>query len=144
MSESIWKKEISLELLNSFSSQTMVEQIGIRYTEITDSTISAEMPVDARTHQPLGLLHGGASAALIETLASVGATWAGGPNQYCGGVEINANHLRAVRSGVVTGTASPLHRGSSIQVWQVDIHDSASRLVCTGRLTLAVMSQDRS
>ena len=144
MSDSIWKKEISLEVLNSFSDQTMVDKIGIRFTAVTNSTITAEMPVDERTRQPLGLLHGGASAALIETLGSVAATWAVEPNQYCVGVEINANHIRAVRDGVVTGTASSLHCGSKIQVWQVDIRDAAERLICTGRLTLAVMSRDKS
>jgi len=139
MSKSIWKKEISLDILNSFSDETMVERIGIQFTEIGPDFLRASMPVDARTHQPLGLLHGGASAALIETLGSVGATWTVSPEEYCVGLEINANHVRSVRSGTVTGTATSIHRGSKIHVWQVEIRTEDGKLVSTGRITLAVL-----
>ena len=141
MSKSIWKKEISLDLLNSFSAKTMLERIGIRFTEIGDDYLSSSMPVDERTHQPFGILHGGASAALIETLGSVASTWAVAANQYCVGVEVNANHVRSKRSGTVVGTARPIHTGREIQVWQIDIRDEEERLISSGRITLAVRTK---
>jgi len=103
------------------------------------------MPVDHRTHQPYGLRHGGASVALAETLGSVGAALTLDPDQFiCVGMEINANHLRSVRSGTVTGTATPLHRGSSSQVWEIKIHDDHGKLVCISRLTVAVLKKPGS
>jgi 1,4-dihydroxy-2-naphthoyl-CoA hydrolase len=141
MSESIWKKEISLSLLNVKGAESMSERIGIRFVDIGEDYLVASMPVDERTRQPLGLLHGGASAALIETLGSVGATWSVGPDEFCVGVEINANHVRSARSGTVFGTAKPIHRGSRIHVWQVDIRTDDGKMISTGRITLAVMTK---
>ncbi len=138
MSQSIWKKMLSLDDLNAFSSSTMVELLGIVFTEISDECLVATMPVDERTQQPFGLLHGGASAALLETLGSVAATAASEENEYCVGVELNINHVRAKRNGTVTGTTSPVHIGKTIQVWTVDICDESGSLISTGRLTLAV------
>lgn len=145
MSSAIWTKEISTHILNSFcygedgAPHTMVEALGMRFTEVGDDFLRATMPVEPRTHQPLGLLHGGASVALIETMGSMAATWCVREDQYCVGVEINANHVRMMREGVVTGTVRPVHRGGRIQVWSGELHDESGHLVCTGRLTLAVM-----
>ncbi len=101
------------------------------------------MPVDHRTHQPLGMLHGGASVVLAETLGSLAANMAVGPDSYCVGLEVNANHLRAKREGVVTGRCSPLHLGATTQVWQIEIRDERGRLLCTSRLTMAVLKHKR-
>lgn len=135
---SIWKKPADLDVINQFNDGCMVGHIGIRFTEIGDDTLTATMPVDERTTQPLGLLHGGATASLLETVASVAATWAVDEDSFCVGVELNINHLRAKRDGQVAATARPLHLGGSIQVWQVDIVDEKDRPVSSGRLTLAV------
>ncbi len=97
------------------------------------------MPVDARTHQPLGMLHGGASVVLAETLGSLAANMCVEENRYCVGLDINANHIRAMRSGSVTGKATPIHLGATTQVWQIEITDERGRLVCTSRLTMAVL-----
>ncbi|SHF50383.1 hotdog fold thioesterase [Vibrio gazogenes] len=134
----IWKRPIDIDLLNQTSVNTMMEHLNIVYTEVTDSTISATMPVCHFTHQPLGMLHGGASVVLAETLGSVAANCCVDEGAYCVGLDINANHIRAVRSGTVTGVAQPMHIGVSTQVWQINIHDERDRLVCTSRLTIAV------
>jgi len=138
MPSSIWKKTLTLDDLNAFSSKTMVELLGIVFIEISDNHLVATMPVDERTQQPFGLLHGGASAALLETLGSVAATAASEEDEYCVGVELNINHVRAKRNGTVTGTASPVHLGRTIQVWSIDIRDESGDMISTGRLTLAV------
>ncbi len=138
MAETIWKKSADMDLMNSVSADTMVSRVGISYTEIGKDFIVATMPVDSRTHQPFGLLHGGASAALIETLGSVAANLAVGEDEYCVGIEINANHVRAKRDGIVTGTTRPVHLGGTIQVWSIDIVDESNKLISTGRITLAV------
>jgi 1,4-dihydroxy-2-naphthoyl-CoA hydrolase len=137
---SIWfKKDIDLEKLNQFSVNTMNELLGIKITEVGDNYLKAIMPVDKRTHQAYGILHGGASAALAETLGSVGSVIVVDPEQYiCVGVEINANHIRSVRDGYVTGTATPLHLGSSSHVWEIKIVDKNEKLVCVSRLTVFV------
>ncbi|KUI97976.1 hotdog fold thioesterase [Vibrio sp. MEBiC08052] len=134
----IWKRPIDIDLLNQTSVNTMMEHLNIVYTEVTDSTMSATMPVCHFTHQPLGMLHGGASVVLAETLGSVAANCCVDEDAYCVGLDINANHIRAVRSGTVTGVAQPMHIGVSTQVWQINIHDERDRLVCTSRLTIAV------
>lgn len=141
---SIWKKEIDLDKLNASSKNTLVEHLGITYTQLTDNSISATMPVCSFTHQPLGMLHGGASVVLAETLGSVAANFCVGDNYYCVGLDINANHVRAMRSGIVTGTAVPQHLGATTQVWQIDIRDERDRLVCTSRLTIAVMQHKKA
>jgi 1,4-dihydroxy-2-naphthoyl-CoA hydrolase len=137
---SIWfKKDINLEKLNQFSVNTMNELLGIRITELGENYIKAIMPVDKRTHQAYGILHGGASAALAETLGSIGSVIIVDPEQYiCVGVEINANHIRSVRDGFVTGTAIPLHIGASSHVWEIKIVDKNDKLVCVSRLTVFV------
>jgi 1,4-dihydroxy-2-naphthoyl-CoA hydrolase len=137
---SIWfKKDINLEKLNQFSANTMNELLGIRITEVGENYIKATMPVDKRTHQAYGILHGGASLALAETLGSVGSVIVVDPEQYiCVGIEINANHIRSVKDGFVTGTAVPLHLGASSHVWEIKIVDKNEKLVCVSRLTVFV------
>lgn len=140
---SIWfNKDWSLEKLNAMSSGTMAEYLGIRFSEIGENFIKATMPVGARTRQPYGLMHGGASAALAETLGSVASALVLDPNMsVCVGLEINANHIRAARQGIVTGTATPLHLGASTHVWDIKIHDEKGKLVCVSRLTVAVLKK---
>lgn len=139
---SIWFSKATPEILNAISRNTMVEHIAIEFLEVGEDTLTARMPVDQRTIQPAGLLHGGASAALAETLGSVAATLCVDPaNQVCVGLEINANHIRSARSGMVTGVARPLHIGKRTQVWEIRILDDEQRLVCVSRLTLAVLDR---
>lgn len=140
---SIWKKNISLEVLNRTSKNTLMEHLQIEYTDFSDDTLSATMPVCSFTHQPLGMLHGGASVVLAETLGSLAANFCVDDDHYCVGLDINANHIRAMRSGFVIGTAKPMHLGVSTQVWQIDITDEKQRLVCTSRLTIAVKKQKK-
>ncbi|XEV15550.1 hotdog fold thioesterase [Vibrio alginolyticus] len=135
---SIWKKPVSIEILNATSKNTLIEHLQIKYTDFTDDSLTATMPVCSFTHQPLGMLHGGASVVLAETLGSLAANFSVDEGSYCVGLDINANHVRAMRSGHVIGTAKPLHLGISTQVWQIDITDEQGRLVCTSRLTIAV------
>lgn len=135
-----WHQPLDVEGLNALGRGNMAEHLGITFTEVGADYLKATMPVDHRTMQPMGLLHGGASAVLAETLGSVAATCCVDVERhYCVGLEINANHLRGVRSGTVTGTARPLHVGRRTQVWQIEIHDAAGRLACVSRLTLAVL-----
>jgi 1,4-dihydroxy-2-naphthoyl-CoA hydrolase len=136
----IWKGPSTLERLNSMHAGTMIEHLGIQFTEIGEDFLRARMPVDERTRQPFGVLHGGASVVLAETLGSTGATLCVDTEQYqCVGQEINANHLRAARAGTVTGTARPVHLGRRSQVWSIDIVNEDGKLVCTSRLTVAVI-----
>jgi 1,4-dihydroxy-2-naphthoyl-CoA hydrolase len=136
----IWRSLLSLEELNSGSAGTMVEHLGIKFTEISDDFIRGTMPVEGRTRQPYGVLHGGASVALAETLGSTGATMCVDATQYqCVGQEINANHVRPAHTGLVTGTARPVHLGGRTHVWIIDIVNEAGKLVCTSRLTMAVI-----
>ena len=138
----IWRVETTLEAINAGSAQTMMRPLDILFTEIGDDFIRGTMPVDDRTRQPLGLLHGGASVALAETLGSMGANLCIDPSRsFCLGQDINANHIRAVRSGLVTGTARPLHIGGRSHVWSIEIVDAAGALVCISRLTMAVLSK---
>ena len=129
----------SLAALNALSANTAMEPLGIEFTELGPDFLCATMPVDRRTHQPYGLLHGGASVLLAETLGSTAAMLCAAEGERCVGIEINANHLRAVRDGIVTGTARPLHVGRQTQVWEVRIEDAAGRLACVSRLTVAVL-----
>lgn len=131
----------NLAMLNDMSANTLVSTLGIRITETGDNTLTATMPVDDRTKQPFGLLHGGANVVLAETLASIGAQLMLPENKLAVGLEINANHLRSVKQGVVTGTAKPIKVGQSVQVWQVDIFDEQSRHTCTCRMTAAVIDR---
>lgn len=137
---SLWTRELDLEQCKRLSSNTLGSTLGIEITEIGPDYLRGTMPVDERTRQPFGLLHGGASVALAETLGSLaGGMVVAGTGKHVVGLEINANHLRAKRDGVVTGTARPLHIGRSTQVWEIRIEDEAGKLVCVSRLTLAVV-----
>lgn len=139
---SIFNSSLSLEALTKMSSHTMVEHLGIQFTAIGEDYIEAKMPVDHRTHQPLGLLHGGASVALAETLGSVAATYCVDFSvQYCVGLEINANHIKSVKDGFVYGTARPIHVGKKTQVWEIEIVNDKKELVCVSRITLAVIDR---
>ena len=135
----IWKRAVTLQALNAMGEGNMVGLLDIQFTRIGDSELEATMPVDSRTHQPFGLLHGGASVVLAETLGSVAGYLCTEGEQKVVGVEVNANHLRAVRSGRVRGVCRALHTGSRHQVWQIDIFDEQGRLCCSSRLTTAVM-----
>jgi len=140
---SIWFKPFSVDDLNAYQQQTLVSHLGIRYMQVGEDFLSASMPVDARTKQPAGILHGGASVALAETLGSTGANLVvDRDKKLCVGLEINANHIRTMREGEVRGTARPLHIGSTTQVWEIRITDEQDRLVCVSRITMAVL--DRS
>lgn len=131
----------SIDALNALSEGTAIQALGIVFTDIGADHVRATMPVDARTKQPYGLLHGGASVLLAETLGSTAGNLCVPDDRLCVGVEINANHLRAVRDGVVTGTARPLHVGRATQVWEIRIEDARGRLACVSRLTLAVVER---
>jgi 1,4-dihydroxy-2-naphthoyl-CoA hydrolase len=137
----IWTLRPTLDQLNT-PQPTLVHHLGIVFTEVGDDFLKASMPVDHRTHQPMGLLHGGASVALAETMGSTGAYLTiDMRSQSVVGLEINANHVRAVRSGIVTGTAKPLHIGRTTQLWEIRITDEADKLVCISRITLAVLER---
>ena len=135
----IWKSELTLDQANGWHN-TMIERIGIAVTDIGDDYVRGTMPVDARTHQPYGLLHGGASVALAETLGSLGAMMCADAKTHLAvGLDINANHLRGVTDGIVTGTARPIHVGRTTQVWEIRIEDERLRLICIARLTVAIV-----
>lgn len=140
----IWFSPVTVASLNARSTDTMVAHLGIEYTEIGDDSIKARMPVDSRTIQPARILHGGASLALAETLGSVAAHHCIDPmEKMVVGLEINANHVRAVREGYVTGRVRPLHIGRSTQIWEIHIRDEEDRLVCISRITMAVLDRSR-
>jgi len=136
----LWKQQPSLERTSAEFRDTMIETLGIRISEIGDDFVRGTMPVDARTHQPYGLLHGGASVALAETLGSYAGMLCVDPDrELLVGLDINANHVRGVTAGIVTGTARALHVGRTTQVWEIRIEDERGRLVCIARLTAAVV-----
>jgi 1,4-dihydroxy-2-naphthoyl-CoA hydrolase len=136
----IWRSPLTLDNLNGSRPGTLVGYIGIAFTEIGADFVRGTMPVDGRTQQPYGLLHGGASVALAETLGSTGAAMCIDTADYqCVGQEINANHVRAARSGLVTGTARPVHIGGRTHVWGIEIVNEAGKLVCVSRLTVAII-----
>ncbi|WP_347158635.1 hotdog fold thioesterase [Pontibacter chitinilyticus] len=136
------ENSFTFQQLNEWRKHTMVEHLGIEFTEIGADYLCGKMPVDHRTHQPMGLLHGGASVALAETLASIGAAMQVDlTKKACVGLEINANHLRSVQSGWVWGRAQALHIGRSTQVWETKITTEAGDLVCVSRMTVAVIDK---
>jgi len=137
-----FREPVDLDALNAAARDTLIAHLGIVFTEAGPDWLRATMPVDARTLQPYGLLHGGASVVLAETLGSSAGNLCVGADRICVGLEINANHLRAARAGVVTGTARPLHVGRATQVWEIRIEDAAGKPVCVSRLTLAVIARD--
>lgn len=139
---SIWKQHVDLATINAWSQRTLMQALDIRITEIGDDFLRGTMPVDDRTRQPYGILHGGASVALAETLGSTAAMLCCEDGRATVGLEINANHLRAARTGLVTGTVRPIHVGRSTQVWEIHIRNNADELTCISRLTMAVVPGD--
>jgi 1,4-dihydroxy-2-naphthoyl-CoA hydrolase len=138
----IWRIETAPEVLQELARNTLAEHLDIRVTEIGPDYLRATMPVNSHTHQPMGILHGGASVALAETLGSVAANLCVDIEKYvCVGQEINANHLRPVSSGLVIGTARPFHIGGRSHVWGIEIRDQQDKLVCVSRLTMAVVER---
>jgi uncharacterized protein (TIGR00369 family) len=135
----IWKKEFTLETLNQRGANSAVEHMGVIITEVTSDTVIATMPVDNRTKQPIGILHGGASVFLAESIASLAANMTLDDNYYCVGQEINANHLRPVTQGLVTARTIPIHLGKASQVWSIEIRDEHKKLVCISRITMAIL-----
>ena len=139
---SIWFSDVKLEHIADRGANTLVDHLEIRFIEVGPDYLRATMPVDNRTRQIMGVLHGGASAALAETIGSFAANMCVDPSRYmCVGQEINANHLRPVPGGLVTATARPFHIGTRSQVWHIEIHDERQRLVCVSRLTMAVVDR---
>lgn len=139
---SIWKTPVDIKFLNEQSKQSMAGHVGIELTEVGDDFVKARMPVDHRTTQPFGILHGGASVVLAESLGSVAGTLCINlTEEAVVGLEINANHIRSVKSGFVEGTARPLHIGRNTQVWEIKITNEEGKLVCVSRITLAVISR---
>lgn len=137
---SLWKQPVSVEVLTAISAHTAVSHLGIEFLEVGDDFIRARVPVDARTVQPYGLLHGGVSVVLAETLGSCGAAYAAPEGHRVVGLDINANHLKGVSSGWITGTAKAVHIGRSTQVWQIELRNEAGELTCVSRLTMAVLT----
>lgn len=141
---SVWITLFTIEELNELARTSLIGHLGIRFTGFGDDYLQATMQVDHRTMQPFGILHGGASVALAESLGSIAANQCIDQSQkFCVGLEINANHIRTVRSGLVTGTASPIHIGQSTQVWEIKIRDEQERLVCVSRFTVAVLDKKK-
>lgn len=139
----IWNQAITLASINQLSANTLVEHLAIEFTEFGTDYLIAKMPVDHRTKQPMGLLHGGASVVLAETLGSVASYFViADPNKQAAvGVEINANHLKSATSGFVYGKVSPIRLGRSIHVWNIEIKNEAEQLVCVSRLTIAIIGR---
>jgi 1,4-dihydroxy-2-naphthoyl-CoA hydrolase len=138
----IWHGQPTLDQLNDMRAGTLIERLDIRFTRLGEDFLQGSMPVDQRTKQPQQLLHGGASVALAETLGSTGAALCVDQSRYqCVGLEVNANHVRSARGGSVIGTARPVHIGGTTQVWLIDIRDTADQLICTSRLTVAVIAR---
>jgi 1,4-dihydroxy-2-naphthoyl-CoA hydrolase len=138
-----WKTQPTLDHLREISKNTLVDRLGIEFVEIGDDYLKAKMPVDHRTKQPAGLLHGGASVALAETLGSVAAALCvNRDKKQVVGIEINANHIRAVNAGWVTGVSKPIHIGSTTQIWEIKIYNQEDKLVCVSRLTVVVINNE--
>jgi uncharacterized protein (TIGR00369 family) len=137
----IWTKPISVESLTALSERTATSHLGMEFIEVGDDFIRARVPVDERTIQPYGLLHGGVSVVLAETLGSIAAGHVLAEGFDVVGLDINANHLKSARSGWVTGITRPVHIGRSTQVWHIDMHNDAGELTCVSRLTMAVLAQ---
>jgi 1,4-dihydroxy-2-naphthoyl-CoA hydrolase len=137
----IWfNKDLTAAELAPLRKNTLAETIGLEFTEVGPDYLRGTMPVDHRTIQPYGLLHGGASCVLAETLGSVASAYVVDHSKfYCVGLEINANHVRGVKSGIVTGTARPLHLGASTHVWEIKIEDERGKLICVSRLTVMIV-----
>jgi 1,4-dihydroxy-2-naphthoyl-CoA hydrolase len=139
----IWfEKFIQVDQVQSFGNGTMVDHIGIRFTEIGENFLKATMPVDHRTVQTYGLLHGGASVTLAETMGSVASALViDNKTYYCVGLEINANHIRSAKEGFVAGVVTPIHLGKKTHVWEIRIYDNKEKLICVSRLTVAILQK---
>ena len=135
----LWKRPLSVEILTRVHVGTTAAHLGIEFVEVGDDFLRARAPVDERTRQPVGILHGGVSVLLAETLGSCGAAWAAPEGHRAVGLEINANHLRSVSDGWVTGTARPIHVGRSTHVWQIELVDDKQRPTCVSRITIAIL-----
>ncbi len=139
---SLWKTQPDLEAMNALSANTMGETLSMIFINVGDDFIEATMPVNKHTHQPYGLLHGGASAALAETVGSVASSLCiDTDKQICVGIEINCNHVRGKKSGIVTARAEPLHIGATTHVWDIKIRDEREKLICVSRLTVAILKK---
>jgi len=136
----IWQRPISIDILTTSSANTAVSHLGIEFVEVGDDFVRARVPVDARTRQPFGLLHGGVSVVLAETLGTVGAYFSCPAGHQAVGLDVNANHLRGVKSGWVTGIARPVHLGRTTQVWQIDMVNDAGEPSCVSRITMAILA----
>ncbi len=141
--ENFWKKEYTIKDLNDFSKNSIVGYLGIVFTKRDSDSLSATMPVDKRTIQPLGILHGGASVVLAETLGSTASYMTVNDPNYTVGLEINANHVRSADKGIVTGIAKPVHLGNTTQVWDISIKNEKDQFICISRLTMAVLKSKR-
>lgn len=142
MTQTLWRRPVAADELNALADSTMDGHLGIRFTDVGADYLRATMPVDERTRQPFGILHGGASVALAESLGSVASNLCVDAKRYqCVGIEVNANHIRAVGAGRVTGTVRPLHVGGKIHVWEIKLRDTDERLTCVARLTVAVLER---
>lgn len=141
---SIWFSSFTADDLNKRGENTLAEFLGIKFTEVGENTLTAIMPATARTKQPIGIIHGGANVVLAETIASTGANAVVDLEKfYCVGLEINANHIRPVKEGWVTGIAKPIHIGRTTQVWQIDIYNEAGKISCVSRMTASVVTRSR-
>ena len=136
----LWKQSISVASLTDIHVNTAVAHLGIEFLEVGDDFISAKVPVDTRTRQPYGILHGGVSVVLAETLGSCGAAFASPVGYRAVGLDINANHIRSVTNGWVTGTARPIHVGRTTHVWQIEMTNDAGQLTCVSRITMAILA----
>jgi len=136
----IWKIPVTVEEINHRCKNTLVDHLGIEFVEVGDQFMRAKMPVDQRTNQPMGIVHGGATAALAETVGSAAANYCVEKGKVCVGLDLNINHIRAVGAGFVTGTARPFHLGKSTQVWEIKIENEAKQLISAARLTMLVIN----
>jgi 1,4-dihydroxy-2-naphthoyl-CoA hydrolase len=136
----VWTQDISVQILTDLHLGTAVQHLGMEFLAVGDDFITARVPVDSRTKQPYGLLHGGVSVVLAETLGSCGAAFSCPAGHRAVGLDINANHLKGATSGWVTGTTRPVHIGRSTQVWQIDLQNDAGELTCVSRITMAVLA----
>lgn len=138
----IWKIDVSAEEINHRCRNSLSDHLGIEFIEVGDDHMTARMPVDRRTQQPMGIVHGGATAALAETVASAAANYCVEPGKVCVGLDLNINHIRTVSGGFVTAVTKPLHIGKRTQVWEIKIMNEAKQLVSAARLTIAVIVKD--
>lgn len=137
----IWKKEFTVDDMNQFGADTLISLLDITFEEKGEDFLTASMPVDSRTHQPMGILHGGASVVLAETLGSCASQMTFDDGYYSVGLEIKANHIKSISRGRVTGRTTPLHLGRTTQVWDIDIKNDKGELICVSRLTMAVLKR---